>query len=288
MRYMLSFIVLIGLFVSPSFAADWNRPADVALQMPPGALFSLENKKDKSEEDIYVLTIVYYREYQRTKLKNLFNAHENKFPDSPAVKWLQGIILMGDHRQRESRDILTGIIQTHPEFYPAQITLAHLDYLQKDFARACGRAVCMIEKNGELSRFHLTVSLLIAAGSKGIMTQRNLFRAIPAYFEVNGYLRKAQALMPGAAEVLYAVGSYHLLTPAIAGGNLDQAIDELEKSRQLTPLNPSIHVRLAQAYRAKGNRAASCKSMNRAVELDPQDELLVDDQSGQKAFLDVP
>ncbi len=194
----------------------------------------------------------------------------------------------GDHRHQECRDVLTGVIAAHPDFYPAIITLAHLDYVQKNFERAYGKAIQMMGKRGELSRFHFTVCLLIAAGSKGIMTQKSLIRAIPSYFEVNGYLKKAQALMPGSAEVLYATGSYHLLTPAIAGGDADKAVAQLEKSKQLTPLNPGVHVRLAQAYRAKGNLAAAQKNMARAIELDPHDELLLDDQSGEKAFLDVP
>lgn len=288
MKYILSFFILPCLLVSFSFAADWKDPADTAVQMSPGAVLSLENKKDKTEQDVYKLTIIYYREYQRTKLKKIFQTHEKIFPGHPVVMWLQGIILLGDHRYQECRDVLAGVIKAHPDFYPAILTLAHLDYVQKDFERAYGSAVAMMEKGEELSRFHFTVSLLIAAGSKGIMTKKSLIRAIPSYFEVNGYLKKAQALMPGAAEVLYAVGSYHLLTPAIAGGDLDKAVALLEKSRQLTPLNPGVHVRLAQAYRAKGNLAASQKNMVRAAQLDPHDELLLDDLSGDKVFLDVP
>jgi len=132
------------------------------------------------------------------------------------------------------------------------------------------------------------LSLLIASGSQGIITSQNLIRAIPAYFEVNGYLKKAQKLLPDAPEVLYAVGSYYLLTPAIAGGDLDRAIDLLEKSRRQTPLNPSVYVRLAQAYRARGQMTVARHFIAQAAAIDPQDEILLDDLSGKKVFLDVP
>jgi len=287
MKYILSFFIAC-LFCSASFADDWKNPADIAVRLLPGEIFSLENKNNKSTQDVYALTIIYYREYQLSKLKKLLGDHEKQMPASPALKLLKGIIMMWDHRYQESSRILTGIIRVHPDCFPAEVTLAHLEYLQKDFDRSYRRALQMIGKKKELSRFHVAVSLMVASGAKGILTKRNLIKAIPAYFEVNGYLREAQKQMPDSAEVLYAIGSYHLLTPAIAGGDLDKAIVLLQKSRLMTPLNPSVYVRLAQAYRAKGFTAAAQKYINHAMELDPRDELLLDDLSGEKVFLDVP
>lgn len=269
------------------FAADWKNPADLAVQMSPGAISGLENKKDKTVQDVYMLTIIYYREFNRPKLKKLFRDQETNARSAPVLGLLQGIILMWDHRYQESFSILTSVIKAYPDFYPAQITLAHLSYLQKDFTRSYRMAGQMIEKKKELSRFHHTQSLLIAAGSKGFITGKNLIRAIPAYFEVNGYLKEAQKLMPDSAEVLYAVGSYCLLTPGVAGGDLDKAIAMLERSRQLTPLNTTVYVRLAQAYLAKGDVVQYQKTLARAKELDPGDELLLDYTTGEKAFLDV-
>ncbi len=288
MKKILLFVILAGLFCSSSFAADWKSPADAAIQMSPGAISRLESKKDKSAQDIYMLTILYYREYQRVKLKRLFNDHQDKWSDNPAMKLLQGIILMWDHRYSEGRSVLTGVINDYPDFYPAEVTLSHLDYLQKDFDRSYRKALQMIEKQRELSRFHFAVSLMIAAGAKGILVKKNWIKGIPAYFEVKGYLKKAQKQMPDSAETLYAVGSFYLLIPPLVGGDLDKAIVLLEKSRQMTPLNPSVYVRLAQAYRAKGLTAVSRKYITKAMELDSQDEILLDDISGAKVFLDVP
>ncbi len=94
--------------------------------------------------------------------------------------------------------------------------------------------------------------------------------------------------MPQAPEVLYGLGCCHLLTPSFVGGNLDLAIEMLERSRQLTPLNTQVYVRLAQAYRAKKNEDAYRRHIERAREIDGQDELLIDYLSGEKAFLDAP
>lgn len=282
------FVVLACLTFSLAFAADWKSAADLAIEMTPGARSALETKNEKSEQDIHALTIIYYREFQRDKLKKLFAEQEKIYPDSPALRLLQGIILMWDHQRIESRRVLADVIQSHPHFYPAQITLAHLDYLQKDFESSYRMALRIMAKQSEISRFHYVLSLLLASGAKGIITSQNLIGAIPAYFEVNGYLKKAQKLMPKAPEVLFAVGAYHLLTPAIVGGDLEIAIALLEKSRQMTPLNPAVYVRLAQAYRVKGQTLIAKQYLLRAQAIDPQDELLLDDLSGKKVYLDVP
>lgn len=288
MKRILSVIIFASLLYSSSVAADWKSPADLAIGMPRDAVAGLENKKDKSAQDIYILTIVYYREFQLAKLKQLLADQERRNLNGPVLKLLQGITFMGEHRYQESRTVLTGVIKTHPDFYPAAVALAHLDYLQKDFDRAYQRARQLIGKRKELSRFHFTVSLMLAAGAKGVLAKKNLLVAIPAYFEVNRYLAEAQKQMPDSAEVLYAVGSYHLLTPAVAGGDLEKAIVLLERSRQMTPLNPDVYVRLAQAYRACGRADVSGKYLRQAAQLDPQNEMLRDDLSGEKAFLDVP
>ena len=288
MKRILPLIIFASFLCSSSFAADWKSPADLAIGMSREAVVSLENKKDKSAQDIYVLTIVYYREFQLAKLKQLLGGEEKRAANGPQLKLLQGIAFMGEHRYQESRGILAAVLKTHPDFYPALVALAHLDYLQKDFDRAYQRALQLIGKRKELSRFHFTVSLMLAAGARGVLAKRNLLVAIPAYFEVNGYLAEAQKQMPDSAEVLYAVGSYHLLTPAVAGGDLEKAIALLERSRQMTPLNPDVCVRLAQAYRAYGRPDVSGKYLRQAAQLDPRNELLVDDLSGEKTFLDVP
>jgi tetratricopeptide (TPR) repeat protein len=287
-KYLLLDFFLILFLSSVAAASDWKNPADAAIQMPPGSIAILENKKDKSAQDVYILTIIYYREYNQDKLKKLFRDNKDNMQDGPELKLLEGIILMREHRHRESRDILTGAMKTYPDFYPALTTLSHLNHMQKDFPRAYQLARQLIAKKNELSRFHLTTSLLIAAGSKSIITKESMLRAIPAYFEVNRYFKEAQKLMPDSPEVLYALGSYRLLAPSIAGGDIDQAIAMLEKSRQMTPLNTGVYVRLAQAYRAGGNTVAYQKNLAQAIKLDRYDELLLDYTTGEKAFLDTP
>jgi tetratricopeptide (TPR) repeat protein len=287
MRNILLIIIFICLSSSFALASEWKDWADAAVTLSPGAICELENKKEKTKQNVYILTILYYRDNNHVGLKKLFDENVKNITDGPVLKVLKAIILMREHKHQESRNILTGVLQTHPDFYPALIVLSHLHYVQKNFAGAYDIARQLIEKKEELSRYHYMLSLLIATGSKGILAKKNMLTALPAYFEVKGYLAEAQSLMPDSAEVLYGVGSFHLLTPHVAGGNLDKAIWMLEKSKAISPLNTNVHVRLAQAYLAKGDTMAYQKNIARAKELDPRDEVLLDYLSGEKAFLDV-
>lgn len=268
--------------------ADWKSLADEAIGLSSAAVTGLEAKKDKTEQDVFMLTLIYYREYDHARLKNLFAQTGKKMQTSPAVQLLNSIILMCEHRHRESLALLDVTMKAHPAFYPAIIVQSHLNYLQKDFDVSYAQARRLISRKKELSRYHYTVSLLLAAGAKGILTKKTLIDAIPGYFEVKNYFKEARTLMPEAAEVLYGLGSFHLLAPPVAGGDVNLAISLLEQSRNLTPLNTRVYVRLAQAHRHKGNGEAYCKNIAQAEALDAQDELLVDYLSGEKSFLDVP
>ena len=286
------FFVMILMFVftaaSGVCASDWKALGDSSVSLTPAEIACLERKQAKTIQDVYILTIFYYRNYDTAGLKKLLGEQIKDAPAGSAACVLKAIVLMKEHRHQESRNLLAGVLTAHPDFHPARIVLAHLCYLQKDFTQSYALARQLMAKKEELSRYHYVVSLLLAAGAKGILTKKNSVRAIGAYFEVNGYLKEAKKIMPDAPEVLYGLGSYYLLTPAVAGGNLDRAMQLLEKSRQLTPLNPNVYLRLAQAHSAKGDSAQYRKNIDRASELDCQDELLLDYLSGEKAFLDVP
>lgn len=288
MKKIILVVLLLLWFCSSASAADWMSLTDRAVSLSASEISILEHKKDKTADDLYTLTLLYYRNYNHSGLKNLFVAYGMNAPAGSELRVLEAIMLMREHRHAESRAILTRVLEAHPDFYPALIVLSHLHYLQKDFAQSYALARRLIVRKKELSQYHYMVSLLLAAGAKGIMTKKSPVRAIPAYFEVNGYFKEAQKLMPDSAEFLYGLGSYHLLTPPVAGGNVDLAITMLEKSKQLTPRNTHVYVRLAQAYRFKGNESAYRQNIARASEIDPRDELLLDYLFGEKAFLDVP
>jgi tetratricopeptide (TPR) repeat protein len=282
------FLFILFSFSLTAIAADWKMLSDHAVSMSADGICSLENTKHKTSSDIYQLAIIYVRQFDYNKNKKLLREVENLMPDTAILKWLQALVFMQEHRLQESSENLLRLIKTDPEFYPAAITLAHVYYLKKDFTRSYSLARQLMERKKDLSRYHYVVSLLIAGAAKGIITKKTLERLLPSYFEVHSYFKEAEKMQPQAPEVLFGLGSYYLLIPAIVGGNNNKAIKLLEKARELTPLNVHIYVRLAQANKAKGNLVAYHHNISKAREIDSQDELLVDFTSGKKDFLDVP
>ncbi len=289
MKKMLLLMAVVLCWGSlPVCAADWAGLADRAVFLSACDAGLLESKPDKTLGDLYQLTIHYYRHYDHDRLVALFEETKDQYPADSEARVLEAIILMRDHRHAQSRAVLDRVLARKPDFHPAKIVLAHLLYLQKDFEGAYGIARELLADRNELSTYHHLVSLLIAAGARGILAKRKPLTAIGAYFEVTGYFRRARRLLPESAEYLYGQGSYYLLTPRVAGGDLELAVELLERSRRLTPRNAPIYVRLAQAYRARGDQEACRHYLAAAARIDPNDELLLDDQSGAKAFLDVP
>lgn len=286
-KKILLMAIVFCLGALPACAADWIRLADRAVSFTARDVSLLEGKSDKTLGDLYQLTIYYYRHYDHDGLVALFEETKDRHAADSEARVLEAIILMRDHRHADSRAVLDRILKRRPDFHPAKIVLAHLLYLQQDFEGALSIARELLSDRDELSNYHHLVSLLIAAGARGILAKRKPLTAIGAYFEVTGYFRQAERLLPDSAEFLYGRGSYYLLTPALFGGDLNRAIDLLERSRKLTPRNVPAYVRLAQAYRARGDQEACKQYLAAAARIDPKDELLLDEQSGMKAFLDA-
>ena len=100
-------------------------------------------------------------------------------------------------------------------------------------------------------------------------------------------LRKAEALQPDNAGVLFGIGSYYLLAPGFAGGDRNAALDHLEKAVKADPLMADTYVRLAQAYKLKGNSEKYNVCLQKALEIDPQNELALDIKNKTCKFICV-
>ena len=94
--------------------------------------------------------------------------------------------------------------------------------------------------------------------------------------QIRRYFQKAADLAPGLSEAHLGLGSFYLKAPGIAGGNIDKAILELEKAVELTPDFATANARLAQAYKKKGDLAKFQHYLQRARELDPDNEALAE------------
>jgi len=81
------------------------------------------------------------------------------------------------------------------------------------------------------------------------------------------------------------LGSYYLLAPKAVGQNTKLAEAYLSESISRDPLFADAYVRLAQVYAIKGEVQKRNQYLNKALEIDPQNELALDTKSGRCKFI---
>ena len=154
--------------------------------------------------------------------------------------------------------------------------------MQSDFKEAI-RLVTKVQKQGknkvDLSNYARAYAIF--AGAKGMIASNGG----PLSKVVNGMqvlptLKKAERLQPNSPAVLFGLGSFYFLAPRVAGGNVDKALEYLERAIAADPLFADAYVRLAQIYKNKGNEQKYELYIDKALEIDPDNELAKDEISG--------
>ena len=101
------------------------------------------------------------------------------------------------------------------------------------------------------------------------------------------FYRNIRALFQaiGLVVVLFGLGSFYLLAPALAGGNIDKAQEYLEIAVKNDSLFADAYVRLAQVYKIKGNDEKYRLYLDKASQIDPENELIADIKNKRCKFI---
>lgn len=195
--------------------------------------------------------------------------------------------LRQSHRLKESGELLESILSAHPDFAPAYISLARIRYLQMDFEGAVrlGKKVLRLGSS-RADKTSTTAAYLIVGDSKGMLAYYGGPIAKTVHgIAVAGYLRAAEKLQPGSAAVDFSIGSYYLLAPPAAGRDFNKAEEYLKRSIASDPRFADAYVRLAQVYRMKADKDKYREYLDRALEIDPENEVGLDIKSGRCKFV---
>lgn len=195
--------------------------------------------------------------------------------------------LRREHRLEESEEVLKKILKEHPDFAPAYISLARIRYIRMDFEGAIrlGKKV-LAAGPSRADKTSITAAYLIVGDSKGMLAYYGgpVAKAVHG-IAVAGYLRAAEKLQPGTAAVDFSIGSYYLLAPPAAGRDMNKAEEYLKRSIASDPRFADAYVRLAQVYRMKSDMDRYREYLNKALEIDPENELGLDIRSGRCKFV---
>lgn len=191
--------------------------------------------------------------------------------DNYNALWGKAEILRRKNKSKEAELILNDILSKTKERHLASLnTLAYIKYDNNDL----DGAVSLVNKVLNIQPLDnqnkaLAFMLLGVINSKRVAKGGLMNKVINAG-KIKPYFLKARELAPDLPEVRLSMGTFYLLAPAIIGGNLDKAIEELETTVGMAPEFVTACVRLAQAYKKKGMQDKYTYYISKARELEPE------------------
>jgi len=194
-------------------------------------------------------------------------------PDNIDALWGKAEVLRRGRLYRESGELLNSILKSAPRHAPSLISLSYIKYTQERLDEA--QSLLKLVLNGSCFREDEALANLMLGTINSRRSEKGGFFSKVKYgTQIRCYFLKAKALAPELPEVCLGLGTFYLLAPRILGGDLDKAINELEAAVHIAPDFATANARLAQAYKKKGLADKYNFYMNRARELDPENELL--------------
>lgn len=278
--------MLLGVLPS-GYGLDWKNLHEAADKIDISQAVSAVEKSPDSVNDLYVLALVYLNVHQDNEAESAFVKIAKLSPEVVEAQWGLAEVYRRKHNVHDAETMLEAVVVSHPRFAPAHISLGYIKYNKMEFERAVSLASEVIRQgkdNVDLSNY--VRAYLLTAGSKGMIAHYGgpLSKLINGT-SVLSTLKKAESLQPDAAAVLFGLGSFYLLAPSLAGGNLQKAQVYLEKALHADPGFVDIYVRLAQVYQRKGDSAQYEQYLGKALAIDPQNELVLDIKSNTCKFV---
>ncbi|MDD5237362.1 MAG: tetratricopeptide repeat protein [Candidatus Omnitrophica bacterium] len=291
MKTICLLLTIIFFFCQPAYchALEWKRLHEEADKTDASDILGYLQNNPDSIDSLYKLGLVYLNLHKDTEAQEVFKKILNLQPSTPEAKWGLAELLRRKHDVGKSEDLINEVINSSPEFVPAYITLAYIKYSQFKFEDSLRLALKVIEKGRErVDLSNYTRAYLIVGANKGMIAHYGG----PISKLINGTavlsnLRKAQKLQPDSSAVMFGLGSFYLLAPGFAGGDLGKAAEFLKKAIELDPLFADSYVRLGQVYKVKGDEKKYKEYLNRALEIDSGNELANDIKNGKCKFICV-
>ncbi|MDD5584232.1 MAG: hypothetical protein PHV55_04155 [Candidatus Omnitrophica bacterium] len=287
MKRTVSLILIFFLFSFHSYAFEWKElHANADAKSLIEALEAVA-QNPASAGHLYVLGLVYLNMHQDDRAQDAFTAIQQLHPENIEAQWGLAEILRRKHQLPRSEALLKDIIKENPRFAPAYISLAYLKYTTMQFNESAALANKVIAHGKDsVDRSNYARAYLILAGARGMIAHYGgPLAKISQGTRVFGTLKKAQKITPTASGVYFGLGSFYLLAPFFAGGDIDKAQMYLQKTIETDPYLAEAYVRLAQVYKIKHNEERYRFFINKALAVDPGNEVALDIQSGRCKFI---
>lgn len=264
-KYRLIALILLGLFLglylsvkNGAFSTDKSQGAKQPQglqQIIQDGLLLLRERKDN-------VALVIFEKVLITQ------------PQNPDALWGKAEALRRRHQLKEAEALLNNLIKLNPDYPAALNSLAYIKYSQGSIGQAL-KIISRILKIKSLDRENRALAYLtLGAINSWRATHGWPINMIQYGTQIKCYFQRAEEICPDLAETHLGMGTFFLKAPAVIGGNIDNAIKELELAIKIAPNFASANARLAQAYQKIGLEDEFSYYFNKAKKLDPQNEVL--------------
>ena len=199
-------------------------------------------------------------------------------PDNLDALWGKAEVKRRNRQYDAAEDMLNEILKKNPKHYSSLISLAYIRYKDGKLNEARKLISQVLVKDCHDRQDRALAYMMLGAINSSLSAKGWLFNKVKYGIQIKGCILKARTLAPDLPEVHLGLGTFYLLAPVIMGGNLNQALKELELAVKIAPDFATANARLAQAYKKKGNLEKYNFYIQRARELDPKNEVLVDEK----------
>jgi tetratricopeptide (TPR) repeat protein len=217
-------------------------------------------------------------QYLKARKDDLVSLEADKLlaaePDNLCAWWARAEVLRRKYKFKDAESILLQILGRYPNHAPTLITLAYIRYHDANFSEAQNILKQVLEYKGLDNQNKALAYMLLGSINAKKSSLGGFLRKLTYGTRIRGYFEKALSLAPELTEVHLGLGSFYLMAPKIAGGDIERAVQELEEAVRLAPDFATANARLAQAYKKKGDLEKYNLYLGKAKALDPENEVL--------------
>ena len=266
-KYLLMILGVIVIFASvfqvdghfriPELIAQEARLTahEKSKQTIDDAFMLLKHRKD--DDALFILKKILWRE-----------------PENLDALWGKAEVLRRKCDYKEAQALLNKILRQNPNHQLSLISLAYIIYKEDKLDEALRLAKRVLLSHPPDKENQALAYIMLGAINTKRAAKGGFLCKIRYGIHIKGYFLKAEALAPQLPETHLAIGTFYLFAPALTGGYLDLALQELEQAVRIAPEFATANARLAAAFKNKGNLEKYNYYIKRARKLDPENEVL--------------